>query len=529
MSYVKALAVFGLLALSLAIPQGSAATVPANDNFANATAITGLPFSDTVDVTWATVESGEPGGMGGWSQRSIWYSFTPLTDEVVTMSRGIGPPYDPSAPPTLCDLRMSNFMHFYRADGAGLAGLTMIDRWSSSYTFRVQTGATYYIQEGDSYAGPGPASTCPRTFSLYMRIVPPPSNDNFSNALAFTSVPFTDNVDLTGATIEPGEPTGCGGDVTQSAWYTFKPTVSGGYTNRGGGVNVYVGASLGSLQVVECGDWFGADFWATAGTTYYLQDTTSSLFVQAVSPPAADFLYSLTAPSIFDDVSFSYWNGGYWDPAVNSWSWDFGDGATAAGQTVSHRFARDGDYQVTLTVHAGGGRTNTRTHTVRVGTPDTTPPSLQLPPGIVVKATGPTGSRVEFSVSASDNVDPSPLVACLPRSGTTFAIGDTTVSCTATDFSGNQATATFNIHVKGAPEQLADLHDHVIGVGPGTSLRDKITVAQAALSAHNVASACSILDAFINQVKAQTGKTISQTVEAGLISDATRVKTVLGH
>ena len=67
-------------------------------------------------------------------------------------------------------------------------------------------------------------------------------------------------------------------------------------------------------------------------------------------------------------MSFSYWNGGYWDPTVNGWTWDFGDGATSTGQSVTHRFAADGDYDVTLTVSARGGRTASRTQTVSVRT-----------------------------------------------------------------------------------------------------------------------------------------------------------------
>ncbi|MGZ4394507.1 MAG: HYR domain-containing protein [Gaiellaceae bacterium] len=97
---------------------------------------------------------------------------------------------------------------------------------------------------------------------------------------------------------------------------------------------------------------------------------------------------------------------------------------------------------------------------------DATPPSLSVPAGVVVNATSPAGAVVSFAVSASDGIDPSPTAACAPGSGGVFAIGATTVSCTATDAAGNAATASFQVHVKGAGEQLADLAAAVEGWGP---------------------------------------------------------------
>jgi HYR domain len=51
--------------------------------------------------------------------------------------------------------------------------------------------------------------------------------------------------------------------------------------------------------------------------------------------------------------------------------------------------------------------------------------------------------------SADDAVDPQPSVSCDTPSGSTFAIGSTTVTCTATDAAGNAASASFTVSVKG--------------------------------------------------------------------------------
>jgi HYR domain len=56
--------------------------------------------------------------------------------------------------------------------------------------------------------------------------------------------------------------------------------------------------------------------------------------------------------------------------------------------------------------------------------------------------------RVTYVVTATDDVDGPVPVACKPRSGHRFHIGRTTVLCSATDTSGNLATARFRITVR---------------------------------------------------------------------------------
>ncbi|MGH9509157.1 MAG: HYR domain-containing protein [Terriglobales bacterium] len=78
---------------------------------------------------------------------------------------------------------------------------------------------------------------------------------------------------------------------------------------------------------------------------------------------------------------------------------------------------------------------------------DTKAPVLTVPPNITAEATSPAGAAVSFSVSATDNLDPNPVLTCGPASGSTFPLGFTTVSCTATDASGNIANASFFVRV----------------------------------------------------------------------------------
>ncbi len=72
--------------------------------------------------------------------------------------------------------------------------------------------------------------------------------------------------------------------------------------------------------------------------------------------------------------------------------------------------------------------------------------------GIVSKTVraprGARRARVTYRVTARDEVDGVVPVSCRPRSGSRFRIGRTVVNCSATDGSGNKATARFTITVK---------------------------------------------------------------------------------
>ncbi|WP_461163109.1 HYR domain-containing protein [Arthrobacter sp. R4-81] len=78
---------------------------------------------------------------------------------------------------------------------------------------------------------------------------------------------------------------------------------------------------------------------------------------------------------------------------------------------------------------------------------DTTPPTLTLPDPITTEATGPAGTTLPYTATATDDTDANPAVACGPSSGSSFPLGGTTVTCTATDASGNQATGSFTVTV----------------------------------------------------------------------------------
>jgi len=79
---------------------------------------------------------------------------------------------------------------------------------------------------------------------------------------------------------------------------------------------------------------------------------------------------------------------------------------------------------------------------------DLTAPVLTLPGTVYAEATGPTGANVTFTVTATDDIDPSPTVVCDPASGSLFPLGTTTVNVTATDNDGHQTTGSFLVTVR---------------------------------------------------------------------------------
>jgi HYR domain len=91
---------------------------------------------------------------------------------------------------------------------------------------------------------------------------------------------------------------------------------------------------------------------------------------------------------------------------------------------------------------------NTGSASFQVTVQDTTPPVITVPADFAVEATGPSGAVVTYSVSATDLVDGTDPVSCSPASGSTFALGATTVSCTSTDAHGNTGSASFQVAVQ---------------------------------------------------------------------------------
>ena len=79
-------------------------------------------------------------------------------------------------------------------------------------------------------------------------------------------------------------------------------------------------------------------------------------------PPQARFSYGTNELTVNFDASESSDSDG----SIVSWDWNFGDGSTATGLTVSHTYAAPGGYDVVLTVTDNGGASAQQLQTINV-------------------------------------------------------------------------------------------------------------------------------------------------------------------
>jgi len=386
MRSIRRLVVTVALVAGFAVWGGSStafAAVPGNDDFVSATVVapSSLPFNASVTIDDATVEPGE-GSCYGIS-KSVWYSIAPSSTETLRADISTSSIFD-------------RVVNIYRRDGEGLGGLSLLTCASpyynglSSVTFTAQAGQTYYIQTGaiNSFSS--------GALNLSLTVIPPPANDNFASATAFSSLPYQNTVETSAATVESGEPALCTPPASErTVWYAYTPTSSGSVTVPGPGgpapvgVAVYTGSSLGDLALLTCQYGFPMALHVNAGTTYYFQLGTSGQiggqlqFMLNVSPqPVASFSFSPGDPSSLETVQFYDYS---YDPGYGQFSsrtWSFGDGTSSTNSGccgATHRYSADGDYTVTLTVTTADGRTASTQQTIHVSTHDVGITQLTVP------------------------------------------------------------------------------------------------------------------------------------------------------
>ncbi|MGZ3147906.1 PKD domain-containing protein [Lentzea chajnantorensis] len=347
----RALAFGAAALLALSVP-GVAHAAPGNDDFDTALDVTALPFTATVDTTGATKAADDPNACNYWGTGSVWLRYTAPADGFVrlaTHSERYGP--------------------FYGVFTGERGALTPVEGACTANgprddTFAVKAGTTYHVMVVEYYSGGGPVL-------IDFRGVPGLSNDNRANAAA-VAVPSRHDVDLRRTTAEPGElSASCDPAATQSVWYRYAPTSSRfvQVLASEGAVSVYRAADLSEVDCVSTDDnernGMRSVFSAEAGESYLVRvaetpaDAEPAFVEFSTAAPLRPWLSPYpNNPTIYTDVEFVP-SAGEQRPLVSGTVY-FGDGGSAPivpGERIRHRYAKDGDYSVSVTATTSDGRT----------------------------------------------------------------------------------------------------------------------------------------------------------------------------
>ena len=242
-----------------------------------------------------------------------------------------------------------------------------------------------------------------------------------------------------------------------------------------------------------------------------LSNVPANITTKAISSQGAVVTY--TSPTAVDEDSPL--------PAVNC--------SPASGSTFPV-----GTTKVTCTVSDSDDTPSSASASFSVTVTDTDLGLTNVPSNMTVNATSPQGAVVTYSApTVVDEDNPLPAVKCSPASGSTFAIGTTTVKCTVTDTDDtpSSVSASFSVTVNGAATQVSNLITTVnsFGLPPAfqASFDTQLQAVQTDLTNHNSTQACRDLGAFINHVKAQSGKGLTVSQANQLLAAATNIQHVL--
>ena len=271
----------------------------------------------------------------------------------------------------------------------------------------------------------------------------PTCTGNDSNA-APTSSCYNDTTifDNTAPVITPS----ISGTAGSNSWYTSDVTVSWAVTDGESGIKTSTGCTTSNLTSETTGTTLTCSATNNAG----LSSSASVTIKIDKTGPIIAFVNSTPAPNV------NGWNNS--DVTVN---WSCTDGLSGpASASVSQTISTEGANQSatgTCQDMAGNSASNTQSGF----NIDKTDPALNLPANMTVEATSSAGAIVNYSASASDNLDAAPSVSCTPASGSNFVMGTTMVNCTSTDHADNVAFGNFNITVQDTTGPVISVHTDI--------------------------------------------------------------------
>ena len=238
---------------------------------------------------------------------------------------------------------------------------------------------------------------------------------------------YSEKVFLSANTTLDASDTQIGSGVTSNNAGPLRPGTIGFSTED---VSIPPGTALGSWYILVEGD---------AGAVVAESDETNNVSVAPIT------VVDTTPPVVTPPADVTVEASGPTTPVSlgSASASDDVDGSLTPTPDITGPFAV-GATTVTWSATDGAGNTGTAAQTVTVT--DTTAPVVTPPANITVEATGASGAVVGFALpAANDLADPAPTVVAVPASGSTFALGATIVTVTATDASNNSSQVTFTV------------------------------------------------------------------------------------
>lgn len=237
-----------------------------NDAFTNRILLLGNSFTANADNRGATVELNEPKHAGLTGNRSLWWSWTAPTSEIVTL-KVTGHGFSP---------RLAIYQGLVLGTLKPLFSNYTAQALSDHITFVAEAGTNYQIAVDSAFTEFG-------SLSLALTSTPRPVNDEFSNASVLNGHTPTVIGSNIAAKAEAGEPSHAGFPASHSVWWQWVAGVSGpvSINTRGSAFDtllaVYTGSALTNLVAVAANDdepsGGGASrvtFNAVAGITHFI-------------------------------------------------------------------------------------------------------------------------------------------------------------------------------------------------------------------------------------------------------------------
>ena len=286
---------FALLALLILAPsearvRAGAGEPPPNDDFADATVIGELPFSDAINTTGATAEPAEvtsscvPGGSSEPAiESTVWYRYE-VESEIILQVDGIGSDFAP-------------IINAFVETPQGVQMISCVGPFSNEdihLVLHAEADTAYLFQVGGSRLLGDPGGE----LVFHMNVLTSPANDDFTNAEPLGQLPASRALSVILGTSEEHEPVPCGREgiveIGTSVWYRLDASDSDfirieALTASGAPpfvVSVYRGESFETLEEIACGFTHAKltrmGFVPPVGEIVYLQVSTrrSAIFAE---------------------------------------------------------------------------------------------------------------------------------------------------------------------------------------------------------------------------------------------------------